>query len=80
LRLPVCRQIGRRRHENAPAGRQPFGDQSVVAGLPDDAVVVPGHGEPTTVAAIDDHIAYLDRLKTRVEELIATQDEVGDVS
>jgi cyclase len=42
-------------------------------GLPDDAIVVPGHGEPTTVAAIDNHITYLERLKTRVEESIAAR-------
>ena len=42
-------------------------------GLPDDAIVVPGHGEPTTVAAIDNHITYLERLKSRVEESIAAR-------
>ena len=43
------------------------------ATLPADAVVVPGHGEPTTVKAVDDHIAYLDRLKLRIEQSIAAR-------
>ena len=41
--------------------------------LPDDAIVVPGHGEPTSVTAIDNHIAYLDGLKVRVEALVAAR-------
>jgi glyoxylase-like metal-dependent hydrolase (beta-lactamase superfamily II) len=43
------------------------------ATLAADAVVVPGHGEPTTVKAVDDHIAYLDRLKLRIEQSIAAR-------
>ncbi|MEM7584045.1 MAG: MBL fold metallo-hydrolase [Acidobacteriota bacterium] len=39
--------------------------------LPDDAVVVPGHGVPTGVAAIDHHIAYLETLRSEVEAAIA---------
>lgn len=39
--------------------------------LPDDAIVVPGHGEPTTVAAIEYHIKYLEDLKARVAAEIA---------
>ena len=41
--------------------------------LPADAVVVPGHGEPTTVKAIDDHITYLEKLKTRIEVAVAAR-------
>lgn len=54
--------------------------KEVRAGLPGDAVVVPGHGEPTSVAAIDDHITYLDRLKTRVEGLIAASKSKEEVA
>lgn len=39
--------------------------------LPDDAIVVPGHGEPTDVAAIEYHIKYLEDLKSRVAAEIA---------
>jgi glyoxylase-like metal-dependent hydrolase (beta-lactamase superfamily II) len=39
--------------------------------LPDDATVVPGHGEPTGVAAIEHHIAYLEELRRQVEAAIA---------
>lgn len=38
--------------------------------LPDDAIVVPGHGEPTSVAAIEYHIKYLEDLKTKVAAAI----------
>ena len=41
--------------------------------LPDDAVVVPGHGEPTSISAIDSHIVYLEGLKARVEASIAAR-------
>jgi glyoxylase-like metal-dependent hydrolase (beta-lactamase superfamily II) len=39
--------------------------------LPDDAIVVPGHGAPTDVAAIEYHITYLEELKSRVEAAVA---------
>ena len=39
--------------------------------LPDDAVVVPGHGVPTGVKTIDYYIAYLETLKSQVQEAIA---------
>jgi len=39
--------------------------------LPADAVVVPGHGVPTGVGAIDSHIAYLQTLKSEVAAAIA---------
>jgi glyoxylase-like metal-dependent hydrolase (beta-lactamase superfamily II) len=39
--------------------------------LSDDAIVVPGHGAPTDVAAIDYHITYLEKLKSQVEAAIA---------
>ena len=39
--------------------------------LPDDAVVVPGHGVPTGVKTIDHYIAYLETLKSQVQESIA---------
>lgn len=39
--------------------------------LRDDAIVVPGHGAPTDVAAIEYHITYLEELKSRVESAIA---------
>lgn len=39
--------------------------------LPNDAIVVPGHGAPTSVAAIDYHITYLEKLKSQVERAIA---------
>jgi glyoxylase-like metal-dependent hydrolase (beta-lactamase superfamily II) len=54
--------------------------KDVRASLPADAVVVPGHGEPTSVKAIDDHITYLDRLKTRVEGLIAASKSKEEVA
>jgi glyoxylase-like metal-dependent hydrolase (beta-lactamase superfamily II) len=38
--------------------------------LPDDAIVVPGHGAPTNVAAIDHHITYLEDLKAEVQKVI----------
>jgi glyoxylase-like metal-dependent hydrolase (beta-lactamase superfamily II) len=52
--------------------------KDVRRGLPADAVVVPGHGEPTSVAAIDSHIAYLEGLKTRVEASIAARKSKED--
>lgn len=39
--------------------------------LPDDAVVVPGHGAPTSVAAIEHHTTYLEDLKRHVADAIA---------
>jgi glyoxylase-like metal-dependent hydrolase (beta-lactamase superfamily II) len=39
--------------------------------LPDDAIVVPGHGAPTDVAAIEYHIQYLEELKSQVSAAIA---------
>ncbi len=39
--------------------------------LPSDAVVVPGHGEPTGVIAVDYPIAYLEELKRRVDDAVA---------
>ena len=39
--------------------------------LPDDAIVVPGHGAPTGVAAIEYHITYLEELSRQVEAAIA---------
>jgi glyoxylase-like metal-dependent hydrolase (beta-lactamase superfamily II) len=39
--------------------------------LPDDAIVVPGHGAPTDVAAIEHHINYLEELKRQVQAAIA---------
>jgi glyoxylase-like metal-dependent hydrolase (beta-lactamase superfamily II) len=41
------------------------------AALTEDAVVVPGHGAPTNVAAIDHHIGYLSELKAQVSEAVA---------
>jgi glyoxylase-like metal-dependent hydrolase (beta-lactamase superfamily II) len=38
---------------------------------PEGAIVVPGHGAPTTNAAIDYHIAYLEELKRHVQDAIA---------
>lgn len=38
--------------------------------LPDETVVVPGHGYPTDVKAIDFPIAYLEQLKTEVQAAI----------
>ena len=38
--------------------------------LPADAVVIPGHGEPTGVVAIDYPIAYLEELKRKVVEAV----------
>lgn len=39
--------------------------------VPQDAVVVPGHGEPADVSAIDHHIAYLAGLEKEVSGAIA---------
>jgi len=39
--------------------------------LADDAIVVPGHGMPTDVAAIEFHITYLEELKRQVAAAIA---------
>jgi glyoxylase-like metal-dependent hydrolase (beta-lactamase superfamily II) len=39
--------------------------------LPADAIVVPGHGAPTNVAAIEYHITYLEELRRQVEAAIA---------
>jgi len=39
--------------------------------LPDDAIVVPGHGVPTDVVAIEFHITYLEELKRQVAAAIA---------
>lgn len=39
--------------------------------LSDDAIVVPGHGEPTNVAAIEYHIDYLEDLESRVLRAIS---------
>ena len=38
--------------------------------LPDNAIVVPGHGAPTSVAAIEYHIKYLEDLITQVTAAI----------
>lgn len=38
--------------------------------LPSDAVVVPGHGRPTSVAAIEYPIGYLDELKKQVSAAV----------
>lgn len=38
--------------------------------LPDDAVVVPGHGHPTDVKSIDYPIAYLEQVKNEVQAAI----------
>lgn len=38
--------------------------------LPDDAVVVPGHGYPTNVKTIDFPIAYLEQLKKEVQAAV----------
>ena len=39
--------------------------------LPRDATVVPGHGAPTSVKAVEHHIAYLEELRKRVADAIA---------
>jgi cyclase len=39
--------------------------------LPPDAIVVPGHGEPTDAGAIKHSIAYLEELKTRAADAVA---------
>ena len=39
--------------------------------IPQDAVVVPGHGHPTDVSAIDHHIAYLAQLDKEVTDALA---------
>ena len=43
----------------------------VDAMLPRDAIVVPGHGEPTGVKAIGYHLAYLEELKKRTSQAVA---------
>jgi glyoxylase-like metal-dependent hydrolase (beta-lactamase superfamily II) len=43
----------------------------VDAMLPRDAVVVPGHGGPTGVQAIEHHLAYLEELKKRTTQAVA---------
>lgn len=45
--------------------------RKVRAMVPQDAVVVPGHGHPTDVSTIDHHIAYLARLDREVSDAIA---------
>ena len=50
--------------------------------LPPDAIVVPGHGEPTGVAAIAHSIAYLEELKMRAADAVAqglTEKETVDL-
>jgi glyoxylase-like metal-dependent hydrolase (beta-lactamase superfamily II) len=45
--------------------------RKVRALVPGDAIVVPGHGEPAGVAAIDKHIAYLEELRKQVSDAVA---------
>ena len=45
--------------------------RKLLALLPRDAVVVPGHGRPTSVAAIEYPIGYLDELKKQVSAAVA---------
>ena len=39
--------------------------------MPRDAVIVPGHGRPTGVGAIEYPIGYLDELKKQVSAAVA---------
>lgn len=39
--------------------------------LPDDTIVVPGHGVPTTMATVDGHIHYIEELEREVSAAIA---------
>jgi glyoxylase-like metal-dependent hydrolase (beta-lactamase superfamily II) len=38
--------------------------------VPSDAIVVPGHGQPTRVGAIEGHIAYLEELRKQVSAAV----------
>lgn len=45
--------------------------RTLLALIPRDAVIIPGHGAPTGVSAIEYPIAYLEELKTQVRAAIA---------
>lgn len=45
--------------------------RKLLAMMPKDAIVVPGHGAPAGVGAIEHSIAYLEDLKKRVTEAVA---------
>lgn len=53
--------------------------RTVLDELPEDAVVIPGHGQITDRAAVEDYVAMLETVRSRVADLIAggkTREEV----
>jgi cyclase len=48
--------------------------------LPDDTIVVPGHGVPTGMAAVDAHMRYLEELRREVASAIAEGIHAAKVS